>query len=181
MIDIITPSPTPIPPVASSNMLKRSRAVHDTSALEVEYTQVNRKRFRRDSSIRVINDSWQANRHGDGSKPSTRVQFCPFVRCKEIPIVSEGDKLDLFYSKKDYDNFATHEKRRRKTFLLTVRVIREQKRRLSSNQDPVSSHQVATLYHCILSQKSSTPKFSRGERNETATASAPACIHALAA
>ncbi|KAL3927090.1 MAG: hypothetical protein SGARI_005417 [Bacillariaceae sp.] len=142
---------------ASNNMLKRTVAFVNTSALESDYSYLDdgpRKRFRRDPTILVANESWQATEPQKTSKPNTsRVQFCPFVQCQAIPCLEQQDKLALYYSEKDYVKFAAREKRRRKSFVLTMRVIHQQKKRIASGQDPIPSCKLVALYHYVLSTK----------------------------
>lgn len=138
-------------------MLKRSIAIVNTSNLELENAslRVHRKRLRReDTQVVTGTATWMAQSQNAAAieNISKRVHFCPLVQYKEIPSLCMMKDV-LFYSRDDYQKFQDHERRRRETYVLTKKLVNEQKKRAIAGRNMIPSTRVMTMYHVILTHQ----------------------------
>jgi hypothetical protein len=182
-------------------MLKRSIAVLNNHALEIEHAHADfsfvcssiqpRKRpcrIEEDSLARLHvvllakNSTCKADSlQPKDSKPVRKVQFHPFVQCREIPMLQPHEKKVLYYSQADYQKFHIHERKRRDAFVLSLRLGSEQKKRIETGQDLISFPRVMILYHHVLLARGKNSVVSKLEDPSIIGFSQSTCMVARAA
>jgi hypothetical protein len=164
-------------------MLKRSLAFVEANALKAEHEiQIAKKPLlcRHQKSIELAHQTW-TGRQGE-TVESKIVKFSQFVQCRPIPSLHEQEKKILYYSQDDYRKFEAYERRRRDVLVLTIRLAREQKKRVGARRALISFPRVVTMYHCILSRNKNNRMETKVElKDSTQQAMPQQCVAARAA